>query len=327
MNDLPTQIRSVQEKIDAFLASYLKNKEQTILVTEITRMVKSGGKRIRPFILYSTYKLLGGKDEELVIKIGAAIELFHTFALIHDDIIDKSDLRRNTPTVRKDVGDSIAILVGDLSLAFANDIFYSVSLPASSDKRWLDMQEEVLTGEYLDSYQNIFQIIKQQNIDFEKLEKESEKIIDYKTARYTIVHPLLFATTLAQANKDVEQNLLEYGTKLGTAFQIKDDLLGIFGDEQTVGKPIDSDVKEGKVTLLMLRLLQKLPKQEWTEEKLSDIHFIREKMKSFEIDTFFEDIIMRLIKQADELVEKTTLGEKEKEFYRNFSQYIISRNK
>ena len=333
MSGISTEIKKVQEKIDVFLAAYLQDREQTVLVTEITRMVKGGGKRIRPFILCSTYQLLGGKDESLAIKIGAAIELFHTFALIHDDIIDRSDLRRNVTTVRKEVGDNAAILVGDVCLGYANDIFTHAllssnltdSVKIALQNRWHQMQEEVITGEYLDSHQTIFNVIKQDAVDFEKLEKQSMKIMDYKTARYTIVHPLLFAATLVAADKDLQTHLSEYGTKLGIAFQIKDDLLGIFGDEKAIGKPIDSDVKEGKVTLLMLKLLQQLPRKEWVKEKLDNIHFVRERMKSFRVDAFFEEEIARLTKQAVASIKKTTLNDKE--FFYQFSEYTILRNK
>jgi len=220
-----------------------------------------GGKRLRPSFFYFGYKAGGGMDENSAILASASVELIHTGALVHDDIIDHSDLRRGNPTVhmsfnqlfeQEGMGEGMAILTGDTIAALASRALSSFPDKEKVEKarKYFDeMCLEINMGQYLDLLGNI-----KSGVDMDLI----MKVMEYKTARYTIQKPLLIGASLAGASSEVLQGLSDYAIPLGIAFQMQDDVLGMFGDEAKVGKPVDSDLKEGKKTLLVLYTVQKL---------------------------------------------------------------------
>ncbi|MFI6368445.1 polyprenyl synthetase family protein [Nocardia sp. NPDC050630] len=234
--------------------------------------VLRGGKRTRPAFAWTGWLGAGGDPTgphaAAVLNACAALELVQACALVHDDIIDSSRTRRRFPTVHVDFeqrhrdhgwagdaaqfGTSVAILVGDLALAWADDLVHAAGLDAAALGRfasvWALMRTEVLGGQLLD-------------IHGESAGDESVaaalRINRYKTAAYTVERPLHLGAALADADPQLIEAYRTFGTDIGIAFQLRDDLLGVFGDPAVTGKPSGDDLREGKRTVLVAEALQR----------------------------------------------------------------------
>lgn len=224
-----------------------------------------GGKRVRPLFAWAGFLASGGADSRedttAVLQAISSLELIQACALIHDDIIDSSDTRRGQPAVHRraqahheeqgwgaearDFGHNIAILTGDLALAWADDMFEESGLSDQARLRarpaWRDMRSEVIGGQILD-------------ISLEAAgindEQQSHNVNRFKTAAYTMERPLHIGAAIAGANEQTITRLRAFGTDLGIAYQLRDDLLGVFGDAAVTGKPAGDDLREGKRTVL-----------------------------------------------------------------------------
>lgn len=234
-----------------------------VLYQSIREFTLREGKRIRPLLLILSYKGFSPKGKRIspsIYNASTCIELLHSFMLIHDDIIDRSDLRRGKPTLHRLLGKTVktsdqqklgydlGIVAGDIVYAFAIDAFLSVKESPSRKERALKyfIQTAAFTamGEFIDTVHGV-----------EKLNKVKEKdvFLNYtlKTARYTFDCPLVTGAILAGAdNRDIKK-LSELGILIGQAFQIQDDIIGIFETEKNIGKSILSDLDESKKTLLV----------------------------------------------------------------------------
>lgn len=256
------QLSEFKKKFDPVLEGFLDNeleaaaniRSELIDVLKVGKeFVLNGGKRLRPAFLYFGYRAAGGQDEISILRSGCSVELIHAGALIHDDIIDNSDLRRGNPTVHKVLGNPLAILTGDTIAALAGKALNS--FPAPDDrlrfaKQYFDqMCIEINFGQYLDVLAGSSD---QVDVDWVM------KIMRYKTAGYTVEKPLLIGAALGGASREVLEQLSRYALPLGTAFQLQDDILGMFGNAEKVGKPVDSDLKEGKKTVLIIKTREKL---------------------------------------------------------------------
>jgi geranylgeranyl diphosphate synthase type I len=201
-----------------------------------------------------------------MMRVCAALELVQACALIHDDIIDRSDTRRGNPTVHREFerrhhdagwlgtpanfGEGVAILLGDLALAWADDLLFGAGLgpdvfvPVS--RAWSGMRTEMLAGQLLD-------------IETEASGDESpaaaHRVMRFKTAAYTVERPLQLGATIGGGDDDLIEALRSFGTDVGVAFQLRDDLLGVFGDPAVTGKPAGDDIIAGKRTALLAAAL------------------------------------------------------------------------
>ncbi len=223
----------------------------------------SGGKRLRPAFCYWAFVGCGGApDEPAVVDAGAALEMLHTAALVHDDVIDRSDRRHGTETVHvqqaarhvaggwkggsQQFGAGVAILLGDLALVYSDRLLAGSTDAAAAV--FDEMRLEVNFGQYLDVLGSA------QGVDVagELAVTRARRICRYKTAKYTVERPLHLGAALAAPGKlaDVAGPLSQFGLPLGEAFQLRDDLLGVFGDPVTTGKPVGDDLRDGKPTLL-----------------------------------------------------------------------------
>ena len=231
-----------------------------------------GGKRVRPAFAYWGYRAVTPEPEtpvdDDILLLFSALELLHACALIHDDVIDDSATRRGWPTVHvhftdlhqasswrgsaEQFGRSAAILLGDLSLVWADDIVAGADLDADGRRRvrhvWSDIRTEVLGGQYLD--------IVNESSGAESIES-AMNVNTYKTASYTISRPLQFGAAAAADRPDVQNLFYELGTDLGVAFQLRDDVLGVFGDPAVTGKPSGDDLRSGKRTVLLAEALER----------------------------------------------------------------------
>ena len=223
----------------------------------------TGGKLVRPVFCYWGWRAAGGAAEApALVRASVALELLHAGALVHDDVLDSSDTRRGRPSVHRSFaaeherrrwageptafGTAAAILLGDLCLAWSDEALRGSGLPADVVARGFDvfdlMRSEVMFGQYLD-------IVAQASTT--RSVEVARTVVRLKSASYTIQRPLQLGAALAGGDDGVAAALAAYGRPVGEAFQLRDDLLGMFGDSVTTGKPAGDDLREGKRTVLL----------------------------------------------------------------------------
>jgi geranylgeranyl diphosphate synthase type I len=262
-------VRRVDRELDRFLRDHRKglagdDPHAATIFAELERVITSGGKRLRPLFCCLGYRATGSPIEEQTIRAAAALELLHTFAIVHDDVMDRSRTRRGSAASwvhlagihrgedmlgdAEQWGVSGAVLVGDLALVLAGRALHDAGFPpdriAPALERYDRMRAEVVIGQYLDVL-----AAHRGAID----EAEARRIAVLKSGGYTVEGPLHIGALLAGASDRVMGALSAYGIPLGEAFQLRDDVLGVFGDPAVTGKDRDSDIREGKRTLLVAR--------------------------------------------------------------------------
>lgn len=267
-DDLPAE---VQRELAAFLTSKADEASQVdprfvTAVDSLTSFVLGGGKRIRPIFAWWGWRGAGGSPEgpeaRAVLRAVSSLELIHACALVHDDLMDDSTIRRGTPTVHVEFaarhraagwlgtperfGSATAILLGDIALAWADDMLRGAGLWPDQLRRahvvWQAMRTELLAGQYLD-------MLTQACGD--EAPEAALRIDRYKTAAYTVERPLHLGGAIAAASPVLVDAYRRFGADIGVAFQLRDDLLGMFGDPEVTGKPAGDDLREGKRTLLL----------------------------------------------------------------------------
>lgn len=270
------RLAAIRPRLDRELDAWLRAKRRRLaetspeaaeLVDELARLVAGGGKRLRPALLELAYRACGGRSETAPLRLGLATELLHTYLLIHDDVMDRADRRRGRPTTHaafaerhrhqggterrrgdpEHFGRSVAILVGDLAHGFAVELSRPFREdpegdPAAVTRAFDAMCEEVIGGQYLEM------LLPSRE---EPTEDELLRVLRLKSGRYTVERPVELGALLAGAEEGVVAGLLRWGEAAGEAFQLQDDVLGTFGDSEAVGKPVVSDLAEGKHTFLV----------------------------------------------------------------------------
>lgn len=234
----------------------------------------SGGKRMRPLFAYCGWRAADGQeaDELAVIRAVAGLELIQAAALVHDDILDESDSRRGKPSVHRAFenqhraasyagdpakhGIAAAILIGDLALIWADAVVQAAGLDDAAllrVRRELDlMRIEVMAGQYLDVLEQARPAAP------ERAEESALRVAELKSASYTVARPMLIGAAIANAGEQVRRSYASFGHHVGIAFQLRDDLLGVYGDPALTGKPAGDDLREGKRTVLVARAVANL---------------------------------------------------------------------
>lgn len=261
----------IQAAIDAFISA----QEQTLAaispdLTDLTAAIRdllAGGKRLRAKFCIWAYLGAGGSNLQAAVQVGAGLEFVQACALIHDDVMDGSATRRGQPAVHERFaaahrraswlgdadrfGSGAAILAGDLCLAWADELIYNSGFGPAELARikpvYDEMRTELMGGQYLD--------LLEQARGGGSVER-AELVLRYKSAKYTIERPLHMGAALAGADDELTRALSKFGLPLGEAFQLRDDLLGVFGDPEQTGKPAGDDLREGKRTILVALALQ-----------------------------------------------------------------------
>jgi geranylgeranyl diphosphate synthase type I len=269
-------VTSVRAAVDAELAAFTGRRRAQLLeigpelepVLAALEAMLTGGKRLRPAFCYWGWRGAGGGDEPGIHAAAASLELLQACALVHDDVIDNSDTRRGLPAAHKRLealhaasgwsgsaagfGQGAAILIGDLCLAWCEDLYQGSGLPAEAlraGRRPFDqMRTEVMAGQYLDMLEQVR--------DSESVEA-SLRVMRYKSAKYTVERPLHLGAALAGRYEELAPVYTAYGLPLGIAFQLRDDVLGVFGDPGETGKPAGDDLREGKRTLIVAETLER----------------------------------------------------------------------
>ncbi|MGW0498189.1 polyprenyl synthetase family protein [Streptomyces sp. NPDC003007] len=265
----PGATRAVERVLERVLDTRLRQASETDAVfghdmaDRVAAFVRRGGKRLRTAFVWCGWRAAGGSgDPGAVLRTGAALELLQACALIHDDVMDGSPLRRGAPAMHVDFardhrtgraggsadsfGTSAAVLAGDLALAWADDLLTETALAAPHGARlydeWRVMRTEMVAGQYRD--------LRAQASGSSDAE-EARTIAVLKSARYTVARPLALGATLAGADAPVLDALRAAGRCAGLAFQLRDDLIGAFGDPEVTGKPSDDDLRSRKLTPLL----------------------------------------------------------------------------
>jgi geranylgeranyl diphosphate synthase type I len=227
------------------------------LIDALVQLAVTGGKRIRPAFCYWAFVGAGGDpDDQGVIDVGVGFELLQAFALVHDDVMDGSATRRGARTAHLEFaarhtlarwrgegrrfGEGVAILIGDLAHVYADRLL--LGAPPAAREVWDELRIELNVGQYLD-------VLGTARGDVER--GRAHLIARYKSGKYTIERPLHLGAALAGRFDELREPLSAFGDPLGEAFQLRDDLLGAFGDERLIGKPVGDDLREGKPTPLL----------------------------------------------------------------------------
>lgn len=269
MIDLDAVIQRVDAELAAFLEAHSARlasigDDLATLAALIGEFVLDGGKRLRPIFAYCGWRCARSAedDDAPMITAAASLELLHGCALIHDDVMDGSGTRRGRPSMHASFatmharegftgdagvfGTAAAIVAGDLLLSWADAMFASARFDEAGGRRarevYDDMRQLVMAGQYLD-------VLVQARGGFSV--GDALRVAHYKTSKYTIEGPLQFGAAAAGATDDIIAAISAYGLPLGEAFQLRDDILGVFGDPGRTGKPAGDDVREGKRTMLV----------------------------------------------------------------------------
>lgn len=277
--------RAVQRRLDDVLAHQASVLAEVgpecAPVTEAVARLVSGGKRLRASFTYWGFIGAGGLDEVLgdadaVVSVAASLELFHAAALIHDDVMDASDTRRGMPAVHRQFaslhrsrgwsgdaerfGAASAILAGDLCLSWSDEVLGSAGLDPAALARAKSvfdrMRTQLMGGQHLDMLAQVMPLPTGAQARGDALDR-ARRVIRFKSAKYSIEHPLLIGAALADGGPEVMAAYSAYGLPLGEAFQLRDDVLGVFGDPAATGKPAGDDLREGKRTVLVVLALER----------------------------------------------------------------------
>ncbi|HDI13105.1 MAG: polyprenyl synthetase family protein [Hadesarchaea archaeon] len=252
---LGDRARLVEREIDRWVPTF----EPEVLAKATRHLIDAGGKRLRPCLVITACEAVGGRTED-ALETAAAIELLHNFTLIHDDIMDRDEFRRNVKTVHELWGEPMAIIAGDA-------LFAKVFEAAAENVRRLNLDGNRITELFDTISKASFEICRGQAMDmmFERMENVSEgeymEMVAKKTGALTEASTKVGAL-LGGGTPEQVKALGTYGLLMGTAFQIQDDVLGVTGDRKKFGKPIGSDIREGKRTLVVIRALSSASKKD-----------------------------------------------------------------
>jgi geranylgeranyl diphosphate synthase type I len=269
-------LESVRTPVDQLLGAFVEERLAELddldpglraVGAEVASLVATGGKHLRPAFVYWGFRAAGAAHHPAVFAPAAAVQLLHTFALLHDDVMDRSPERRGRPSAYASLarmhaeegfngdpdwfGVGGAILAGDLAFVWADQLFDGAAFPADVLNRarrvFTTLRVEVMAGQYLD-----LRLAGLPNAT----QEHALRVALLKSGRYTVTRPLQLGAAIAGDDQELTAALGRYGDAVGVAFQLRDDVLGLFGDPQSTGKGDLDDLREGKRTVLMLKALQ-----------------------------------------------------------------------
>lgn len=338
-------VKLIPEEIEAelkvFLARWREEAEQTnqnlLPLADLLIEGCEGGKRLRGALVKLGYELAGAEYHPEILKPAVAFEIFQTAILAHDDIIDQSPTRRGKPTIYKSLGGdhyaiSLTICLGDVGFFLATKLIAETNFPEDLKNKaiqsFCDTMLKTAVGEMLD--------VKLSKPGEKQLEEDAITIFKLKTARYTITGPLHLGALLAGADESLLQKLHTYGEGLGIAFQIQDDILGVFGDEETLGKSVTSDIEEGKNTLLITEALKnanpdqkQILTQYYGKGKIDQqgLEKVRQVFEQTGALDYSKQQAGKFIEDAKKVIPEITDDPKYIQILTELADYLINRNK
>ncbi len=336
--------KEVESELDAYFRWKLSNNTDDLYL-KIVGMIRDytmrGGKRIRPILINLGHDLISDHDSR-VVKASISIELSQSYFLIQDDIMDQSDIRRGKPSFHMEVlenifhGDStmrrlaenIGIVASDMAESFSHEAIFlsglSSDLAVIADRELTSIFESTGYGQIVDIFSSFIENFGASDLI---------KLHLLKTARYTIEGPLCMGAMIADPQCNLS-SLRNYGNLLGVAFQVYDDILGMFGDEKTLGKSVKSDVNEGKKTLLILKAMENSSDADKTFIKRcissgnvsdSDFRRLQDIVRDSGSLKYSQDLVSKFNKRAKQYLEDVKGREDIKKVLAWMGDYIISR--
>jgi geranylgeranyl diphosphate synthase, type I len=346
---VPPSLAQVAELVEARLVDVIdrEHRRWTALTPDLhepidalRRLVMSGGKRLRPAFCYWGHVGAGGNpDDSLVIDAGAAFEFLQAFALVHDDVMDGSSTRRGFRTAhltfadrhqaevwrgeQRRFGEGVAILIGDMAHVYADLLLRGA--PFEVLEVWDELRIELNVGQYLD-------ILGTARGDTDPV--AARRIARYKSGKYTIERPLHVGAAVAGRYHELREQLSAYGDPLGEAFQLRDDILGAFGESTMTGKPVGDDLREGKPTPLLaaanreasgsqLDVLARIGAPDLSER---DVSAIQEVLRATGALRSVEHDIRRLTESAMEAVATADITEEAREALVDLARFVAWRD-
>ena len=288
-------------------------------------LTRAGGKMLRPALTLITAEAVGG-DRQAALKSAAAIELIHTFSLIHDDIMDQDDMRRGMPAVHKVWGDDVAILAGDTLFSKAFEIIIGTEGTTSEQNNKslatvADACVKICEGQASDmSFEDRFDVTEDEYM--EMIFKKTGALIAAATKAGAI---------MGGASDEVIDAMYEYGRLIGLAFQIQDDYLDLAADEETLGKPIGSDIGKGKMTIIAIkglasveddRLLEILKTEENSQDEIDEAIEILTNCGAIE---YARNLALESVDQAKEVLEILP-DSSSKQVLQNIADFVLERS-
>ena len=321
------KIKQLQQDFADFMAQTNFGGQPTELYDPIAYTILQSGKRLRPMLCLLANDLFGG-DEQEALWPALALETFHNFTLIHDDIMDKAPLRRGMATVYQKWNSDIAILSGDAMLAMAFQFALKPKKGAELGKQLGKVAIEICEGQQMDLN---FETLGNVTID------EYLEMIRLKTA-VLLATALQMGATVAGANETDIQRLYDFGINLGMSFQLQDDILDLYSDEEVFGKKHGGDIADNKKTYLYLKALELASKKDRKrleqlftlrmdhdeEEKIEEVKSIYDRLK---VKEAVEAVMLDYDRKAFEALESIDLPEEQKKHLRTYAELLSGRNK
>ena len=320
------QIQQYREEFEKYLNAYTPPKTPQNLYNPVSYFLALEGKRIRPILTMLSCDLFDGNYKDS-LDAALAVEVFHNFSLVHDDIMDEAPLRRGNQTVHQKWDLSTAILSGDVMLILAYQLFenYNKNIFVALAKLFSKTAVEVCEGQQLD-------------IDFSKLNDINStkylNMIELKTA-VLIGASMKMGAIVAKASDNEQENIYEFGKNLGIAFQIQDDFLDTFGDEKKFGKVIGGDIIENKKTLLYVKSMEIFTEQDKTEltklyssthlDESKKIEEVKELFLKYNIPSIIENEINYYTQLAFKKLDNLNINDHKKDFLFDFGNSLMKR--
>ncbi len=320
------QIQQYREEFEKYLNAYTPPRTPQNLYNPVSYFLSLEGKRIRPILTLLSCDLFNGNYKDS-LDAALAVEVFHNFSLVHDDIMDEAPLRRGNQTVHQKWDLSTAILSGDVMLILAYQLFenYNENIFVALAKLFSKTAVEVCEGQQLD-------------IDFSKLNDINStkylNMIELKTA-VLIGASMKMGAIVAKASDNEQENIYEFGKNLGIAFQIQDDFLDTFGDEKKFGKVIGGDIIENKKTLLYVKSMEIFTEQDKTEltklyssthlDESKKIEEVKELFLKYNIPSIIENEINYYTQLAFKKLDNLNINGQKKDFLFDFGNSLMKR--
>lgn len=338
--------REISKLFDRAIEENRKNDRLTVeLLKYAKKMTLAGGKRLRPALMYYGYKGVGGKDEERIMRTVVSVELIHMFLLVHDDIIDRGQKRHGLDTFhnrfgklgqrwfgQKDYahfGTSIAVCVGDMLGAMGNQALFDSGFDPDLVIRALYKLQKIVALTVVGEIKDVFMEYKGR-----VSEEEIMKMYEFKTACYTFEGPLNLGMTLGGGDEKMINEMKKYAIPIGIAFQIQDDILGVFGSEKKMGKDVGGDIEEGKQTILIARAIKKASRSErefirqtlgqpkLTKSAITEFKSILERTGSLD---YARNLSRDLTLQGKAAIMNSRLNPESKQFLLDIAEHLLTR--
>lgn len=355
--DFKESLEKFQDEINPFIIRYFdqviaESKKEDQFIADALEAVKditlSGGKRLRAAGMYYGYLAGGGEDKQAMLATSVSVEFIHAFLLIHDDIMDRDVIRHGVPTIHEryrllaeklfpktdavHFGNSIALIVGDMVGALGNDIIFRSPFPKDRVFHALSQLQKIIAFTVVGQAKDVY-------FEYRKNATPEEilKMYEYKTAKYTMEGPVHLGLLLAGAGEEVIKKFSAYSIPLGIAFQIQDDILGLYGTSERIGKPQGSDLKEGKMTLLNALLIGRLQRKEREEFVMilekgnaldeTDIKHVQALMRDSGTLQEVTDQALQLIREGELALQslKGNISPEAYDFFQGIARYMTAR--